>query len=63
MKAYDENAKYILFINKSIIILGCSAVNNLTIGFLGHIFQQTAGHLRQAAAPTSEGVLKHFQIR
>ena len=40
MKAYDEDAKYILFINKSIIILGCSTVNSLTIGFLGHIFQQ-----------------------
>ena len=33
MKAYDEDAKYILFINKSIIILGCSTVNSLTIGF------------------------------
>ena len=40
MKAYDEDAKYILFINKSITILGCSTVNSLTIGFLGHIFQQ-----------------------
>ena len=40
MKAYDENTKYILFINKSITILGCSTVNSLTIGFLGHIFQQ-----------------------
>ena len=39
MKAYDEDAKYILFINKSITILGCSTVNSLTIGFLGHIFQ------------------------
>ena len=40
MKAYDEDAKYILFINKSITILGCSTVNSLTIGFLGHISQQ-----------------------
>ena len=40
MKAYDEDAEYILFINKSITILGCSTVNSLTIGFLGHIFQQ-----------------------
>ena len=40
MKAYDENAKYILFINKSVTILGCSTVNSLTIGFLGHISQQ-----------------------
>ena len=40
MKAYDENAKYILFINKSITILGCSTVNSLTIGFLGYISQQ-----------------------
>ena len=39
MKAYDEKAKYILFINKLITILGCSTVNSLTIGFLGHIFQ------------------------
>ena len=40
MKAYDENAKYILFINKSITILGCSTVNSLMIDFLRHIFQQ-----------------------
>ena len=40
MKAYDENAKYILFINKSITILGCSTVNSLMIGFLEHISQQ-----------------------
>ena len=40
MKAYDEDAKYILFINKSITILGCSTVNSLTIGFLRHISQQ-----------------------
>ena len=42
MKAYDEDAKYIyiFFINKSITILGCSTVNSLTIGFLGHISQQ-----------------------
>ena len=40
MKAYDENTKYILFINKSITILGCSTVNSLTIGFLGYISQQ-----------------------
>ena len=33
MKAYDEDAKYILFINKSITILGCSTVNSLTIDF------------------------------
>ena len=33
MKAYDENTKYILLINKSITILGCSIVNSLTIGF------------------------------
>ena len=39
MKAYDEDAKYILFINKSITILGCSTVNSLTIDFLGHISQ------------------------
>ena len=44
MKAYDENAKYILFINKSITILGCSTVNSLTIGFLGHISQQSDPH-------------------
>ena len=40
MKAYDEDAKYILFINKSITILGCSTVNSLMIDFLGHISQQ-----------------------
>ena len=40
MKAYDEDAKYILFINKSITILGCSTVNSLTIDFLGHISLQ-----------------------
>ena len=39
MKAYDEDAKYILFINKSITILGCSTVNSLTIDFLRHISQ------------------------
>ena len=33
MKAYDENAKYILFTNKSITILSCSTVNSLTISF------------------------------
>ena len=44
MKAYDEDAKYILFINKSITILGCSTVNSLTIDFLGHIFQQQTPH-------------------
>ena len=45
MKAYDENAKYILFINKSITILGCSTVNSLTIGFLGHISQHLLPYL------------------
>ena len=40
MKAYDEDAKYILFINKSITILDCSTVNSLMIDFLGHISQQ-----------------------
>ena len=45
MKAYDEDAKYILFINKSNTILGCSTVNSLTIGFLGHISQQKVGRL------------------
>ena len=39
MKAYDEDAKYILFINKSITILDCSTVNSLMIDFLGHISQ------------------------
>ena len=47
MKAYDENAKYILFINKSITILGCSIVNSLTIGFSGHISQ----HFFASASP------------
>ena len=46
MKAYDENAKYILFINKSITILGCSTVNSLTIGFLGHITQHEEWEIR-----------------
>ena len=34
MKAYDENIKYILFINKLITIQDCSTVNRLTIDFL-----------------------------
>ena len=46
MKAYDEDVKYILFINKSIIILGCSTVNSLTIGFLGYIFQQMGARVK-----------------
>ena len=43
MKAYDEDAKYILFINKLITILSCPTVNSLTIGFLGHISQHKLG--------------------
>ena len=54
MKAYDEDAKYILFINKSITILGCSTVNSLTIGFLRHISQQANLYLFCATKALSQ---------
>ena len=58
MKAYDENTKYILFINKSITILGCSTVNSLMIDFLGHIFQC----LRESIVRESHSLLDMLEI-
>ena len=59
MKAYDEDAKYILFINKSITILGCSTVNSFTIDFLGHISQQYLGENGILSQYTPPGTPQH----
>ena len=70
MKAYDEDAKYILFINKSITILGCSTVNSLTIGFLGHISQHTGVAINLLPPPSIKGkpqiryfISSHFYLK